>query len=384
MKFSFGKLVVALLVILFAVDLFMRFLPAERFTFRAWEAMSLNHGRPGIFAPNRSYFNPRSSGDLAHIGNYPELRQFRPESFTTDGCGNRNKPDIFDGKPADVILLGDSFIVGSGVDDEHTLSGQLQQLGGLKAYNAGGADVDQSGWILALAKKLKMNQTGQGTIILDYLERSPVRKRLVPDKYDWLAEADTLCHPKPLWQTRGGWLTILTNIATVSPLEVYSRDLLQMLQNDVILPNAYKTGVVRETLSNGSPILFYPEEVDSEYATRDVDGPIQYWKQLSDKLAEAHLKFVLLMVPNKYTIYYPMLREPARGQPQGARYLKALESRLGQEGIPVINLTDEYMEAAAREFQQGRYIYWLDDTHWNAEGIEIAAKAILKKRQRSN
>ena len=75
-----------------------------------------------------------------------------------------------------------------------------------------------------------------------------------------------------------------------------------------------------------------------------------------------------------------MLREPARGLPQGSRYLMALERRLEQEGIPVINLTDEYMQAAAREFQQGRYIYWLDDTHWNAEGIEIAAKAILRQR----
>ncbi len=46
----------------------------------------------------------------------------------------------------------------------------------------------------------------------------------------------------------------------------------------------------------------------------------------------------------------------------------------------MINLTDDYMRAAASDFQQGRYIYWLDDTHWNAEGIEIAAKAILKER----
>lgn len=380
MKFKFGKCVVALLVALFVVDFSLRFLPAEHFTFRAWEAMSLYHGRPGIFEPNRTYFNPRSSGDLAHIGNYRELRQFRPESFTTDGCGNRNRPDIFEGKPADLILLGSSFTVGSGVDDEHTLSGQLQQLGGLKVYNAGGTEVDQSGWILALAKKLKMDQSGQGTVILEYLERSPVRKRLGPDKHDWVAEADALCHPKPLWQTRGGLQMILTNMATVSPFEVYTRNLVQTLQNDVILPNAYKTAVVRETLSNGSSILFYPEEVDSEYATRDVHRPIQYWKQLSDKLAEANLKFILLLVPNKYTIYYPMLREPARGVPQGSRYLMALERRLGKEGIPVINLTDEYMQAAAREFKQGRYIYWLDDTHWNAEGIEIAAKAILRQR----
>ncbi len=92
--------------------------------------------------------------------------------------------------------------------------------------------------------------------------------------------------------------------------------------------------MVRETLRTAVPILFYPEEVKNEYAARDVDGPIQYWKQLSDELAEAHLKFVLLMVPNKYTIYYPMLREPARGQPQGSRYLKSLEAGSDKRGFP--------------------------------------------------
>jgi hypothetical protein len=173
---------------------------------------------------------------------------------------------------------------------------------------------------------------------------------------------------------------MLTGLAAVSPLEIYSRNLLQMLQNDVILPNPYKEAVVRETLNNGAPILFYPGEVTSAYVARDVEGPIRYWRQLADELSKADLKFVLLLVPNKYTIYYPMLRTPSRGQPQGARYLKSLEGRLRQEGIPVINLTEEFMRDAASEYQQGRYIYWLDDTHWNAEGIEIAARAIIGNR----
>jgi hypothetical protein len=29
---------------------------------------------------------------------------------------------------------------------------------------------------------------------------------------------------------------------------------------------------------------------------------------------------------------------------------------------------------------QGRYIYSLDDTHWNAEGMEIAARAIARNK----
>jgi hypothetical protein len=380
MTFSFGRLVTALLVVLFAVDVFARFLPAGLYTFRAYEPMTLYHGWPGAFAPNRTYFNPRSSGDLAHFANLPGLRQFRPERFTTDGCGNRNNPDIFEGRPADILLLGSSFTIGSGVDDSYTLSAQLQRLSGLKVYNAGGADSDQSGWIRALAKKLKMDQTGQGTVVLEYLERSPVVQRPAPDAYVRPPEADTLCKPRSLWSTRAGWSTMLTNLATVSPLELYSRNLLQMLQNDVVLPNPYKDAVVRETLTNGTPILFFGEEVSTAYAVRDVDGPIRNWKQLSDELAKAHLNLVLLLVPNKYTIYYPMLRAPVRGQPQGSHYLSALEGRLRQEGIPVINLTDEFMHDAASEFQHGRYIYWLDDTHWNSEGIEIAARAIMRNR----
>jgi len=38
------------------------------------------------------------------------------------------------------------------------------------------------------------------------------------------------------------------------------------------------------------------------------------------------------------------------------------------------------MRDAASEYQRGRYIYWLDDTHWNAEGIEIAASAIARNK----
>jgi len=382
MNRSFGRLVVALLLILFAVDFSLRFLPPERFTFRAWDAMILGRGRLGIFSPNRTYFNPRASGDLAHLGNFPDLRQFRAESFTTDGCGNRNKPDIFEGRPADLMLLGTSFAVGSGVDDEHNLSSQIQQLSGLKVYNGAGPSVDQSGWVLALARKLKMDQTGHGTIILEYLERLSVRKSLIPDQSDWLG--DSLCNPKPLWATRSGWSTIFKNFLTLSPLEIYSRNLLQRLQNDVILPNPYKVGVVRETLLDGTPILFLPAEVESAYEFRDEDGPIKYWAQLSDKLKEAHLKFVVLLVPNKYTIYYSLLHEPARGEPQNRHYLSDLESRLRQEGIPVVNLTDVYMQAATSEFKRGRYLYWLDDTHWSATGIEIAAKAILKETNGSN
>ena len=45
-----------------------------------------------------------------------------------------------------------------------------------------------------------------------------------------------------------------------------------------------------------------------------------------------------------------------------------------------LGVRQEFMRDAASEYQQGRYIYWLDDTHWNAEGIEIAARAIARNK----
>jgi hypothetical protein len=35
-------------------------------------------------------------------------------------------------------------------------------------------------------------------------------------------------------------------------------------------------------------------------------------------------------------------------------------------------------QRAAEALEQGRTIYWKDDTHWNPEGIRIAADAIAK------
>ena len=48
-----------------------------------WEALRVG-GRPGPFRPNHRYENPRAYGDLANIGNVPELREYHRELVVTD------------------------------------------------------------------------------------------------------------------------------------------------------------------------------------------------------------------------------------------------------------------------------------------------------------
>jgi len=46
--------------------------------------------------------------------------------------------------------------------------------------------------------------------------------------------------------------------------------------------------------------------------------------------------------------------------------------------IPVVNLTETFRAQAAQDLASGRYLYWLDDTHWNARRIAIAASEIRR------
>src|SRR5438445_13721830 len=131
-----GFVIPCLLAVMGLVDLGLRLMSIDPLTFRAWEALLRNRPPGAAFEPSRRYDNPRSYGDLAALGNFPELRQYRPERFTTDALGFRNVPEILN-EEVGAILPGDSFVVGSGVSDDETLSAGLITRLGRVVYNAG-------------------------------------------------------------------------------------------------------------------------------------------------------------------------------------------------------------------------------------------------------
>ena len=42
----------------------------------------------------------------------------------------------------------------------------------------------------------------------------------------------------------------------------------------------------------------------------------------------------------------------------------------------IVNLAPILADGARQAFEKGETLYWTDDTHWNPQGIEIAARAI--------
>jgi hypothetical protein len=74
----------------------------------------------------------------------------------------------------------------------------------------------------------------------------------------------------------------------------------------------------------------------------------------------------LVFVPTKFSVYRTV-RPTLERHPRLAKDFAGLQAA----GIEVLDLTEPLREAATREPM--RPLYWSDDTHWNSDGIAIAA-----------
>lgn len=357
-----------LMIAAFLLDAGLRFMPLDSLTFRAWEALIRDRPPSAAFAPSRRYYNARSYGDLASLGNFPGLRQYRPERFSTDALGFRNPPRALDGE-VDVILAGDSFTVGSGVSDDQTLSARLTERTGCVSYNAGiEQDRVTSDLILALARRLHLRHR---LVIRPYVEDAETP----PHQTRRAILTSTLVARTPARILNAiGWLR---GLLTVSPLQSLSTHAWKAVANDKILPNRYAATVVRATLDNGDTVLFQAAQIRNFYHRRRID--IDYWSALRDDLHRERLDLLVVLVPGKYRVYRPFLIDQSSVD-RGAGDLDRLGHLLRAIGIPVLDLTPVLStEAAAAYRERGEYLYWLDDIHWNRRGIALAAEAIEKE-----
>ena len=127
---------------------------------------------------------------------------------------------------------------------------------------------------------------------------------------------------------------------------------------------------------NGDAMLFLREHLKIK-AERDVSTAATYFSWLADELGKDNLSLLVALVPEKITVYRPLLLEGASAAAAEKGYLDRVEEVLREQAIPVVNLAPVFRREAQIKFQRGEYIYHLDDTHWNARGISIAANEIL-------
>jgi hypothetical protein len=353
------------------LDIFARFLPLDNLSFRAWEASTRYHVPCAPFRANVRYENDFSYGDLAAMGNLPQYRQYRREKFSTDGFGFRRNSDRSSAAAYDVLFIGDSLIVGSGVNDEETLPARLEQHLGVGVYNGGGALYPPTlESILRLIGRLRRTN---GTVLYEYFERENFpRARILLGQSG--AQALSECQD---WRSR--FSVFYDGFVQTSPLQILVQKGYKTLQNDWLLPNASRSEVVVGRLRNGEPMLFYPPDINASRRRGPVD--VSGFERLGEELKKRGWRLVVLLQPTKYTVYRSLLKDDDGPVAADKPYLDAVEECLRAANISTVNLLRALQQKAVEDYQQGSYIYWLDDTHWNAAGITVAADEILKRSE---
>lgn len=115
------------------IELFV--LPIDFFTFRVWEAaLATPYRYPGSYYPDLHVRKDREYGDR-----YREGEQYKAQSkaveWFVDRNGMRNRPEVEQRDKYDIVVLGDSNIVGSFLDQKDMLTEVLSARSGKTAYS---------------------------------------------------------------------------------------------------------------------------------------------------------------------------------------------------------------------------------------------------------
>ncbi len=344
-----GYLLPRVLLLWALLDVMLRFAPPQWYAFRLHEfAMVTGLHDMGPFRTNLTYQNSHAYGDLASLANCTDCRQYRPMNVHIDERGFANPASS---GPYDAILVGDSFGVGAEQASGETLAAQISLRTGLTLYNACSP-------VRAISRQSLLNLIDQlgmthGTVFFELM--------------DWSLSYYNAAQQDPRLRGFDRW----AKDVAYSPLVNISRDVVGRLYDGRLMPNPYATNVVRKRLPDGRPILFQVDDV--------IDAPsvaprlwTKYFRALSEDLRERNFRLIVILVPSKYTVYQPLIKNAPKTNK--SRAFDELQQDL--QGIPVVNTTPALQQAAADNLKHGSLLYWSDDTHWNADGVHIAADQV--------
>jgi hypothetical protein len=296
------------------------------------------------------------------MANLRDRGEARSVQFASDGLGFRSTGMAGTVKGA---VFGDSFSW-SGDKNEYSLPAQLGQRLGCRIYNAAGPGYEarrpNASSINTVAKRIGLEK---GLVIVAEVERRSFERIR--------AESPARARRETFWARMQDFLRRLFR---TSPIKWYVEAGLRSLQDDRILPNGYLDNVVQAKLRNGDTMLFLPDDLRPPGEARPV--PADYWVTLHRELQKSQRRLLVVIVPNKYTVYQNHLRDGQNLPTYGEELVNRNESALRSLKIPVVNLTAVLKAHAEAGIDRREYVYWRNDTHWNNRGIGIAADEIVR------
>jgi hypothetical protein len=332
--------------VIVGVELFV--LPADFFTFRAWEALVVKKFKgilPGPLYPGME-LSRTEEGDLGQHTVYAVRER---ATWKTDRYGFRTNASM-SGRPR-IVIIGDSNTAGSGLTQEAILSEVLSDRLGRSAYPFAPASVN------SFFREKRFMEDPPEVVVLESIERDLV----------------LLSALKQSHRTHSEWRRRLMENETIQSAAILMDRLWKMNMLHYCRAEIRRAEVLprQPVFVRGAPILFFQgAKANMDIPERQREEVVRVLCSYRDGLNKKGIRFIFLPIPNKENIYHRYL--PGAKRPV---FLEKLICELSEKGVETIDTQRAFDEA----FRKGAVLYRRDDTHWDAEAVQIAAEMIAAR-----
>ena len=289
----------------------------------------------------------------------PIIAEPRWVSYKTDSYGFRNDTDYQNDK---ILLVGDSFIAGSGNTQEDLLSAQLKRDYGISAYNLAFPGEVHS-YVRYVQGFYKTHQNKARVLL-------------------FLFEGNDFPPSKPKGSTKPEKTAVLPSSFRIARKELqqsfkelavyrYAYSMYHLV-NKQWRPESYPQVTVVKLRGPHDLYLGFLDEYIQVTQRSSYDGGEEFLLKLAR--IKDHLAGIFF-IPTKFRVYYDFLDMEPRPPLPDAQW-DYLQEQLNRLGVRCVNLTGPLQEEARRLLPQGKLTFWKDDSHWNRYGMAVAARSI--------
>lgn len=264
--------------------------------------------------------------------------------FHTDSDGFRNESDYHGQR---YLLVGDSFIAGSGNSQEDMLATQLLRDYGLDTYGLAcpGNPADYAAYVRGFTQR-----HGENVRVLLFLFEGN----------DF--EEGHGRNGNPLARYGRGYYEIFSGLNTYR----VTKSLIKRLTRSRAIRQA--KGLELFELG-GKRMAFYRRYIE---VTRQLQPPKTEDFERAIESMQPYIERVYF-IPTKYRVYARHL-QPAETLPSAQ--WQYLSSVCRKHQLRCTDLTEPLVRESDALLKQGEFTWWRDDTHWNRRGIAVAARVV--------
>lgn len=307
------------------------------------------------YAPNQHVVIDHGHGDLLGVGfqnpDIHALLQERRLEFKGDAFGYRDYGGI---EGIRAVLLGDSFVVGNSNTQEDNLS-QILLERGIKTYNLG--------------------HNGDIAEYLRALENARVEIGIREPAVLFAFEGNDFAQIN--YCTAGE--------SKISRIRDWHRAMKEQHISRFLAALGARFWAVLTTEENAAPVVQVVDTIPGGpkmgFLGEYMDAAVQKKYDFSclRRLMEPKKRELagIVFIPEKSRVYSFLVPGAAAELNGDSVYSRGLRGIAEDLRIPYIDLTEPLRERAHALLPQGKFVYWRDDTHWNREGMAVAAEKII-------